>query len=219
VSFSSWTPRAVLTWHGNDNILLYGSYSRGFKSGGYNTSSPQDAPYRPETLDAFELGVKTTLSPGITFNVAAFHYDYKDLQVQSLAVGAGTATVTNAATAKMDGIEAELNARITPEFTLRASAAYLHARYDVFQNAGIYIPNVNTVPGTGNRICVDRRPTNGLNECDVSGNQLPRAPDFTFNIGGNYEHRFGNGSRIRLSGNAYYSSKYPWDSGGRIFQD
>jgi iron complex outermembrane receptor protein len=219
VSFSSWTPRAVLTWNVNDNILLYGSYSRGFKSGGYNTSSPQDAPYRPETLDAFELGAKTTLSPGITFNVAAFHYDYKDLQVQSLAVGAGTATVTNAATAKMDGIEAELNARLTPELTVRASAAYLHARYDVFENAGIYIPNVNTVPGTGNRICVDRRPVNGPNECDVSGNQLPRAPDFTFNIGGNYEHRFGNGSRVRISGNAYYSSSYPWDSGGRIFQD
>jgi iron complex outermembrane receptor protein len=219
VSFSSWTPRAVLSWNVNDNILLYGSYSRGFKSGGYNTSSPQDAPYRPETLDAFEIGAKTTLAPGITFNVAAFHYNYKDLQVQSLAVGAGTATVTNAATAKMDGVEVEFNARITPEFSVRASAAYLHARYDTFENAGIYIPNVNTVPGTGNRICVDRRPVNGPNECDVSGLQLPRAPDFTFNIGANYQHRFDSGHSIRLSGNAYYSSSYPWDSGGRIFQD
>lgn len=219
VSFSSWTPRAVLSWNVNPNILLYGSYSRGFKSGGYNTSSPQDAPYRPETLTAFELGAKTTLAPGITLNLAAFHYDYKDLQVQSLAVGAGTATVTNAATATMKGLEVEFNARVTPEFSVRASAAYLHARYDVFENAGIYIPNVNGSPGTGNRICVDRRPVNGPNECDVSGNQLPRAPDFTFNIGANYHRRFSNGSAIRLSGNAYFSDSYPWDSGGRIFQD
>jgi iron complex outermembrane receptor protein len=219
VSFSSWTPRAVLSWTVNPNILLYGSYSRGFKSGGYNTSSPQDAPYRPETLDAFEIGAKTTLTPGVTFNVAAFHYDYKDLQVQSLAVGAGTATVTNAATATMDGIEVELNARVTPEFSVRASAAYLHARYDVFENAGVYLANVNGIPGTGNHICVDRRPQNGPNECDVSGNQLPRAPDFTFNIGANYHHRFASGHSIRLSGNAYFSDSYPWDSGGRIFQD
>ena len=218
VSFTSWTPRAVVSWNVNDNILLYGSYSRGFKSGGYNTSAPFDAPYRPETLDAFEIGAKTTLRRGIIFNVAAFHYDYKDLQVQSRAPGAGTARVTNAATATMDGVEVELNAQLTPEFNLRVAGAYLNARYDRFDTASIFIPNVNTIPGAGNRICVDRRPA-GPNECDVSGFQLPRAPDFTLSVGGNYRHQFSSGHTLRLSANGYYSSSYPWDSGGITSQD
>ena len=218
VSFTAWTPRAVVSWNANDNILIYGSYSRGFKSGGYNTSAPFDVPYRPETLDAFEVGAKTTLSRGVTFNIAAFHYDYKDLQVQSRAPGAGTARVTNAATAKMDGVEVELSAQLTREFSLRVAAAYLNARYDRFDTASIFIPNVNGIPGAGNHTCVDRRPA-GPNECDASGLQLPRAPDFTVSVGANYRHQFAGGHALRLSGNAYYSSSYPWDSGGLVRQD
>jgi iron complex outermembrane receptor protein len=216
-SFSSWTPRAVLSYKPVDPVLLYMSYSKGFKTGGYNTSAPQDNAYLPETLRAYELGAKTTWGRGITFNVAAYHYDYSDLQVQGLTPG-GTASVTNAATARMDGFDAEFSAQLTSQFTVRLGAAYLDGNYDRYTNASVFIPRVLGVPGIGNRQCVDRSSTGGVNECDVSGNQIARAPRLTFNAGATYSHELAGGYRVTASGNVFHSSSYPWEPLLRVEQ-
>ncbi|MGB7904529.1 MAG: TonB-dependent receptor, partial [Steroidobacteraceae bacterium] len=95
-SFDGVTARVQLDWKPTDDLLLYGSFNRGSKSGGYtfSTGTPYDPdgsltipraflegmPFDEETLDAFELGAKTTLGSSTTLNVAAFYYDYSDYQ-------------------------------------------------------------------------------------------------------------------------------------------
>lgn len=72
----------------SENALGYASYSRGFKSGAFDTRAlaafvgTADQPVGPEFLDAYEVGIKSTLSDGaIEFNAAAFYYDWEDMQI------------------------------------------------------------------------------------------------------------------------------------------
>src|SRR3546814_12832044 len=62
--------------------MVYATYNRGFKSGGYNIASPNVAPFRPETLDDWEAGLKSELfDRRLTFNVNGFLYKYRNMQV------------------------------------------------------------------------------------------------------------------------------------------
>jgi hypothetical protein len=82
------TPHVELDWHPNDDWLVYGSWSRGVKSAGFNQDpglngprDPTTIPVDKEELDAYELGFKSTLADGkVRFNAAAFYYDYNDFQ-------------------------------------------------------------------------------------------------------------------------------------------
>lgn len=91
--YGRFTGRAVLDWTPKlsftDASLFYASYSRGYKAGGFNPGIEPglDVPvaYRPEGIDAFEAGTKNTLYDGtLQANLAAFYYNYQDLQVSSI---------------------------------------------------------------------------------------------------------------------------------------
>lgn len=217
-TFSSWTPRAVLSYKPVDDVMVYASYSKGFKSGGYVSSSPTNPIYKPEKITAYEIGSKMTLGRGAIFNVAGFYYDYSDLQVSSLVPGVGTAIVTNATSARMKGLDADLAVRVTSGLTLRAGLAYNDAKYKSWEQASILVPRVAGSPGAGNRGCVDNSGTGGVNECDASGNRVARAPKFTFNFGGAYTHEFSGGYKLTASGNFYHNSGYTWEPSGRLRQ-
>ena len=90
-SFSGVTARAEIDYKPSDKVLVYASYNRGSKSGGFTFSTGTPFPsqlvdtlnnlaYRPETLNDYEVGFKSTLAPGTTFNLAAFYYDYQNYQ-------------------------------------------------------------------------------------------------------------------------------------------
>ena len=133
-TFSGVTARAEIDYKPIDQILLYASYNRGSKSGGFtfSTGTPfpgfevatlNGIPYRPEVLDAYEIGAKTTLMPGTTLNVAAFYYNYHDYQ--AFAQYGAVQTVVNLP-AKSEGIEAELATRPVRGLTLQLSGSVLH---------------------------------------------------------------------------------------------
>ena len=87
----------------HDDILGYLSYNRGIKSGGFNMINAGTPGYRPEILDAYEAGLKMQLfDRRVRFNVAAFIYDYKDIQVFNIT-GGGAVLTTNAAAARVHG--------------------------------------------------------------------------------------------------------------------
>jgi iron complex outermembrane receptor protein len=126
------TAKAEIDYKPSDNVLLYASYNRGSKSGGFTFSTGTPFPgalvdtlnnlgYRPETLNAYELGLKSTLAPGTTFNVAAFHYDYRNYQA---FVQVGFTQVVRNLPAKVSGIEADFTARPADGLTLQLSGAY-----------------------------------------------------------------------------------------------
>jgi len=86
-----WMAKVTLDYAVNDDVLLYGTISNGFKSGGFNGANSngtrQLQPLKAEVLTAYELGIKSTLLDGrMQLNAAAFFYDYKDKQEQDRAV-------------------------------------------------------------------------------------------------------------------------------------
>jgi iron complex outermembrane receptor protein len=120
-----------------DNVMIYGGWNRGAKAGSFNapfaggTAYPDSAiPYRPETLNAYEIGEKGTFADGRTrLNASVFYYDYKDYQAFKL-IGLST-EVTNLP-AKTYGAEIDLIQKPSNPVTLQASASYVHNRvYDV----------------------------------------------------------------------------------------
>ena len=110
-----WSAKVELDWQPNDDLLVYASWNRGVKGGGYN--APFDATasddflgqfgFAEEELDAFELGFKSSLMDGLArLNVSAYYNNYKDFQAFTI-VGLAT-NVISAPDAESLGFEAEL---------------------------------------------------------------------------------------------------------------
>jgi iron complex outermembrane recepter protein len=137
--------------------MVYASVRQGYKSGGYNgglaASDFELEPYVRESLLAYELGFKTAAGPrGGYLNAAAFLYDYRDLQLFAIRTNAGglpTVVLTNAADARVAGVELELRLRPAEGLDVRLSGGLLDTELEEFQ----YGPQ------------------------DLSGNELPNAPE------------------------------------------
>ena len=172
------TGKVGLNYHVNDDVMFYASYSRGYKAGGYNTD--QEETYDPEAIDAYEVGMKSHwLGDRVQMNVAAFYYDYSDKQEfqRFFENGFSNFKILNAAKATSKGIELELQAHLTDALFIDGSFAYLEAEYDDFVTID------NTFP---------------TEDPDRSGNTLPLAPEWKFNIGVQYDWMLG-GDRGNLS--------------------
>lgn len=206
-AFSAWTPKVGAQYDITDKIMLYGQWSKGFKSGGFVANSAGDD-FAPEKIKGFEVGLKSQLFDNrIRFNIAGYHYKYSDLQVQKV-VGVGTFLVENAAAAKIYGVEASLNALITDTLRLDVSGLVQSAKYTNFVNC-----DQTAFPGACSAF--DPRPDDATRLTDVSGNWLNRAPPYTLNIG--LENRFdlAGGGNIVVRGESYFSGKVHFDEFAR----
>lgn len=130
VKFNKLTGRAVLDFKITDDNLLYASYSRGYKSGGINPplqpifAVPES--FKPEQVDAFEIGSKNTFGGGaLQLNLTAFYYKYKDLQLSKIV--ARTAVNDNVS-ADIYGFEAEAIVRPDPDVVVNLGFSYLHSK-------------------------------------------------------------------------------------------
>ncbi|MCK0071106.1 TonB-dependent receptor [Kordiimonas laminariae] len=133
-SWKAWTPRFALDYDISDDVLLYASATRGFKSGGFQLGDAGS--FDPEYLWSYEAGLKSTLfDRRLRANIGAFRYDYTNLQVVEY-VG-GVATTSNAGKATINGLEGEFVARVSDGFDLNATVAYLDATYTNFFEDGV----------------------------------------------------------------------------------
>jgi len=162
-SWDNFSPRIGFQYSPNSDVNFYGQFQVGSKSGGWNFSEPCGNPFKQEKVNAFEGGIKTRLGGGSTLNLTGFYYDYSDLQVFTSRVT--TAFVVNAPEARIYGAELEGRANIVPGLSVDATATLLHARYSEF---------------------VDTDIVTGITY-DLDGEPLSRAPDFTMNLGVQYE--------------------------------
>ena len=173
-TFESNTSRVVLKRKLNELFNTYLSYSEGFKAGGIATYECSE-PYKPEEVDATEIGVKGYLNSGKTsLNASIFNYDYTNFQVIQVI---GTQTVTkNAGIATVDGLEIELNHSFNDKLNLKLAYSYLDAVYDDFINL------------------------NGLNPLagfqQLKGNYLNHSPKNSLNLGLQFTKNLDNGSLI-----------------------
>ena len=119
--------------------LLYGSISRGVKSGGITAHNTFNTlaltPFEPEKLVAFEIGHKADLSRSLRINTALFHYDYRDQQFQDVTTtttGALVGKIINIQKSKVDGGEIELQWRPLAGLSIGQSLGYKRAKFDRF---------------------------------------------------------------------------------------
>lgn len=180
-SWNDLTPRITLQYSPNDNMLLYATYTEAFKSGVINTGSTSP-PLDPETVDAFEVGLKGQNASGtLRYSVAAFFYDYQDMQI-SFVDETSTVSTVNAAEAENSGIELEVDGSLGNGFAFDFYLTYLNAEYQEFFN-GDY--------------------ANGFAITDLSGNTLPNAPESTAKLGLTWEGAVAGGT-LTVRGEAYY---------------
>lgn len=166
------TPKFGLQYSVSDEVFLYAKATRGFKSGGFNFTAAERGSFRPEILWAYEVGAKLSLADNrLQLNSAAFRYDYDDLQVQAFIVP-GTADITNAASAKVSGLEMELRAALSEQFEFSGYIAYLDAEYAAYPEA----------------------PISGGATIDATGNALNSAPRWSGNVAITYSREVGDGT-------------------------
>jgi iron complex outermembrane receptor protein len=167
--FFSW--RVGLDWRLNADTLIYGSVSRGQKSGGFfsgiTLADAQLAPYSPEELTAYEIGVKWQVpSARVRGEMAAFYYDYSDLQT-FIRVDLGPVSVQalgNVPEAQISGVEASLAWEPVDGLTLQAGAGLLSTELGSFSTVAGPVP---------------------------AGNEIPNAPGLSFNARAIYEWNMG----------------------------
>lgn len=168
----------------SSDVSGYLKYNTGFKGGGFAAGALSPA-FDPETNSNIELGLKGVYFDNrLQANLAAFHMEYEDLQVNQV-IGVISA-VTNAAKATIEGVEAEFVFLPTDNLRIEASAAWLDATFDEFDTADSARP--------------------GLGILDLSGNHLPNAPENNGSIGAYYDTAFvGDGTLT-------YGARYDWKS-------
>ena len=175
-SFNKFTPKIGIDWRPNNDTMLYASWSRGYRSGGFSpraaTAATASTPFQPETVDAYEIGAKLDLlDRKLQFNVAGYISDYKDMQ-QNLTVPGGptgnqTITGNVAGGAIIKGIEMDATLRPAEGLRLTASVAIMDSHFRKFIANGVL-------------------PSGALGPFDYSRNRLIYAPKFTSAIEGEY---------------------------------
>lgn len=172
--WSKVTWRLQADWQMDKDTLLYGYVATGYRSGGFNLGGAtveNPTTVKPEELTAFEVGYKKSMFDSrANLSLAAYYYDYQDLQVRSAEIvnGITTSVLGNAAEATVMGLEAELQALITDDLVMTATYSYNNSEYDEYM-------------ATDSIACTI------LGECgvqDLSGNQLNMAPENKFSIAG-----------------------------------
>jgi iron complex outermembrane receptor protein len=185
VDFDDFSPRFVVRYLPSDELNMYVSASKGYKAGGTDVTSSSriaGAPFEAEDLWSYELGFKSRLADGrVSLSGAVFALEWKDFQVQSNQLGdpgdisSSIETTQNAEKASSTGLELELLALAAENLTLGLNIGYADSKFDDFRDARL------------------RGFTNGEpNVVDVSGQPLPRTPEWTYTVSANYDFEFGS---------------------------
>lgn len=172
-NFGDFSPRAIVDFQLSPNVLLYSSYSQGFKSGGFNSFGLTPA-FESENIESYEAGFKTEFADkSLRINGSAFSYDYSNLQIR-LPVPTGGVDIQNVGEAKIRGLEIETHAKLSRGLMLSANMSLLDAQ--------IQEGMISTVSSTVGSFPIGA-PLPIVTE-NTEGNRLTRAPEFSgfFNV-------------------------------------
>jgi iron complex outermembrane receptor protein len=189
VNQSNLSGKVGLDYKLTDDAMVYASYSRGYKAGGFKAAiafNPDETtPFRGETVDAYEAGVKTTWLDGkLTLNAAGYYNKWHNFQASVTIIENGVSVITlaNAGDARTYGFEAEADYKPTRNLSLRVTGNWLSSKITKF----------NTQPGSD----------------DFTGNQLANAPKLTLDGQARWETPIGNDHvGVYILGDASYRSK------------
>jgi outer membrane receptor protein involved in Fe transport len=202
--WKNFAPKFGVSWKAAPDVLLYASWTKGFRSGGYNirttgarfnpanpaAASESAGPYDQEVAKALEGGVKTEFLDGkARVNFAAFHNTYTGLQ---RTVNSGLVNfIANVAAATVNGAEIETTFLPFHNLALTANFGYLDAKYDDY-----------ILPGT---------------TTNLKGKQLVRAPKWTYAISATHDLSLGSAGLLTSRVSLNYSGKTPANDPGNYF--
>lgn len=216
-SWKAFTPRFVLDYTPSSDSLIYASVSRGFKSGGFNTLGDISQPvntFNPEYIWNYEIGTKVALfDKKVRMGLTAFYADYTNLQQTVFRLNEVTQVrfprVENSSTAKVKGIEFEIEAAPATGLRLTGSATYLHSKFGKFCNNDPLYPGLPTEASCVG-VTAGGKPLPPGAE-NLQGNVLTQAPKWQFNSSVQYSFPISGGLQITAR------TDYKWQS--RVFFD
>jgi iron complex outermembrane receptor protein len=207
-NWSNVTPKIGAQWNYNDNSQLYGFWTQGFRSGGFNfrNAKPLIIPPGPTTEEennTFEIGLKTDFANGkVRLNIAAFHNEIDDMQRElnipdpDVVVLQGT---INAGDVTIKGFELDFVALLTDTFSINFAYGWQDGEYTRID------PIVATL-----------EPFFGT----VIGPELPRLAPTNYNIGFSWDLPLGGSGLVNLAANHSYRERHPYnDSNTEFFED
>ncbi len=173
-SWEAISPKFALEYRPLPGTMTYLSVSKGYRAGGFNFQATDSQYYTfdEEELWSYEIGAKNTFfNNRLIVNASIYLMDISNMQV-SEKVSSVVSYITNAAEATGKGVELELTGKITDSLTIMAGFGYTDIEFDDFKD----------------------------NDGDYQGNKTTYAPEYTFNIGGQYRWENGLYARADLIG-------------------
>jgi len=208
---SSFSPVVTMEWDANPDTMVYATWTKGYKSGGFDARSNghPDASvnnglksgaaitgsweFANEEATSVELGSKMSIADGAAeLSVAWYMTDYTDLQVSQFDGTLGF-NVTNAGEAKVKGIEADGRWALTDNITLTGSVAYLDFNYEKFPNSQCYF---------------QQEDTDGDKLCDAGGKRKEFTPELQANLGAAWASEMSNGLELNASLDVSFMDEY-----------
>lgn len=186
--------------------MFYAKTETAFKSGGYNNYNPiHPGPLGPETITAYELGMKQGLADlPVHLSLAAFYNDIEDLQLAALDSNSLSQVFIQAPQADAYGLDAQIDWKASEHWTIAAGVSWLESKFETFYADGILVRS----PVLGNDI------VNGVN---LAGNRLPRSPRLTGNLNVSCEYPVGSGALVGAA-NWYSSSRVHFGAANQYSQ-
>lgn len=187
VKFQKFTPKIGVEYRASSDLLIYASYAKGFRSGGFNGRliAPQThvPTYAPDTNDSYEIGFKSDFGRTLRINASLFYSKYKGIQ-QTISDPAVQFRVANAGDAELYGFEAEVTAVPIKGLNLTAGIGYTSSKFK----------NVPAAVGP------------------INGNRLPFSPEWTLALGADYAIPVGTNVKVtpridyRFQSRTYFSA-------------
>ena len=203
------TGRAIVDWKPSDDVLVYGSYSRGYRSGTFNGlaygSANQVYFVKPEQVDAFELGLKSRfLDNRAQLNISVFYYNYKGQQGQVVDASATANLISLDGSLK--GLEVEAILQPVDSLTLSASFGLLDSKYD----NGACPANPATIPNFPAQLgsCV----VSSAGPVSVGGNPFPYAAKQSASFAADWNIIDDGDNKLTLHGDLNYTGQFYFDS-------
>ncbi len=225
VSYKEWTPRVTVDWQISDNAMVYGNAARGFKPGGFNVNEIiefEGQGYRPEFLNAYEIGVKSRWpAMNLSVDAALFYNDYTDQQIgiqrnQPGASGTVVAVpgITNAAAVRSRGLEVAANWAPSSRINLNVGYAYTDATFQNYVQGPAPTQDPQAFAACGvpaGQVSSPQLRTEAGNACaDFSGNRVAKNPKHALNFAALYRAPLGGRGHtwfVELNGQ-YRSKRY-----------
>jgi iron complex outermembrane receptor protein len=189
-SFHAFTPAVTLNIKPRRGLLVYLSYRKGYKSGGFQSLAPTTAaiantPFLPEYVASYEAGLKVDLFDNkVQASAALFRSDIRNQQISRLLPTVSAILIDNAGRTRADGVDLALTVKPVPGLTLAANATFQKARFRDYQNGAV----------------------------NYAGNAQLRSPDFTGYFSADYRIPLGRLSSVTLHGDYSRTSSTYFDA-------